>query len=177
MHVSNSRMKWAVEAEQMIAAPAHEVWHVISKPGNLELCHPFCAQNPVQAWPGDDSRDEVHYLSGRVYERRFGQWLEGTGYDLEIFSNNDALASVSWRITPVDEQRCTLRITVYTFAFQKLPAVVRWFVYAVRVRPMLGSYLDSVVKGVEWYVTRGEPVAWNQFGRHPWFSASGPITD
>ena len=177
MHVSKPKMKLAVAAEQMIAAPAHDVWHVISKRGNLELCHPFCARNPVQAWPGADSRDEVHYLNGRVYERRFDRWLDGTGYDLEIFSSDDALASVSWRITPIDEQSCTLRITVCPYAFQKLPAVVRWFLYTLRVKPMLRSYLDSVVKGFEWYVTRGEPVVRNQFGKHPWFSASEPITD
>ena len=165
------------DAEQTIAAPAHEVWHVISKPGNLELCHPFCARNPVQAWPGADSRDEVHYLNGQVYERRFAQWLDGTGYELEIFSRDVALASVSWRITPIDEQNCTLRITIDSYAFRKLPAVVRWFPYAFHVRPMLRSYLDSVVKGFEWYVTRGEPVARNQFGKHPWFSAAEPITD
>jgi len=177
MQVSESRIKWTVVAEQAIAAPAHEVWHVISKRGNLELCHPFCARNPVQSWPGADSRDEVHYLSGQVYERRFGQWLEGIGYDLEIRSRDDALASVSWRITPIDEQSCTLRIAVYPYAFQRLPAVVRWFLYAFRVRPMLSFYLDSVVKGFEWYVIRGEPVPRNQFGKHPLFSASEPATD
>lgn len=177
MQVNKSGFKWPVAAEQTIAAPAKEVWHVISKPGNLELCHPFCARNPVQVWSGADSRDEVHYLSGRVYERRFGQWLEGTGYDLEIRSRDDALASVSWRITPIDEQSCTLRITVYPYAFQKFPVVVRWFMYVLRLRPMLGAYLESVVKGFEWYVTRGEPVPRNQFGKHVWFSASERIPD
>ncbi len=177
MQVNKSGFKWPVAAEQTIAAPAKEVWHVISKPGNLELCHPFCARNPVQVWSGADSRDEVHYLSGRVYERRFGQWLEGTGYDLEIRSRDDALASVSWRITPIDDQSCTLRITVYPYAFQKFPVVVRWFMYVLRLRPMLGAYLESVVKGFEWYVTRGEPVPRNQFGKHVWFSASERIPD
>jgi hypothetical protein len=28
------------------------------------------------------------------------------------------------------------------------------------------------VRGFEWYVTRGEPVPRNKFGKHPWFSAS-----
>jgi hypothetical protein len=36
---------------------------------------------------------------------------------------------------------------------------------------MLKKYLESVVRGFEWYVMRGEPVPRNQFGRHPWFSA------
>jgi hypothetical protein len=177
MEASKPGFKWPVAVEQLIAAPAQEVWDVISRPGSLEMCHPFCARNPVQLWSGADSRDEVHYLSGWVYERRFRQWLEGTGYDLEIFRHNDALASVSWRISPIDEQNCKLRITVYPYVLQKYPVVVRWLPHLLRLRPMLGTYLRSVVKGFEWYVTRGEPVPRNQFGKHPWFSASAPITD
>ena len=172
-----SLLKWPVSVEQEIAAPAHEVWSVISRPENLKLCHPLCARNPVQLWSGANSRDEVHYLSGWVYERRFRRWLEGTGYDLEIFKHDDALASVSWRISPIDEQICKLRITVYPYALQKYPVVVRWLPHLLHLRPMLSTYLESVVKGFEWYITRSEPVPRNQFGRHPWFSASKQISD
>jgi hypothetical protein len=35
---------------------------------------------------------------------------------------------------------------------------------------MLKSYLSSVGRGFEWYVTRQEPVPNNQFGSHRWFS-------
>lgn len=177
MQEPESGIKWPVSAKQEIAAPAHEVWKVISTPGNLEMCHPFCARNPVQLWSGADSRDEVHYLSGWIYERRFRRWIEGTGYDLEIFRRDDALASVSWRISAIDEQTCQLRITVYPYVLQKYPVVVRWLPHVLRVRPMLSTYLDSVVKGFEWYITRSEPVPHNQFGRHPWFSASKQSTE
>ena len=177
IRVTESDFKWPVAIEQRIAAPAHEVWNVISRPGILELCHPFCALNPVQLWPGPDSRDEVHYLSGWVYKRRFSQWLEGIGYDLEILRHNDPLAAVTWRITAIDEKACKLRITVYPYALQKYPVPVRWIPHLLRVRPMLSSYLESVVRGFDWYVTHGEPVPRNQFGTHPWFSASEPTTD
>ena len=175
MQESKSGFKWPVTVEQVIAAPAHEVWNVISRPGSLEMCHPFCARNPVRLWSGADSRDEVHYLSGWVYERRFHQWLEGTGYDLEILKCGDALASVSWRISPIDEQICKLRITIYPYVLQKYPVVVRWLPHSLRLRPMLSTYLESVLKGFEWYITRSEPVPRNQFGKHPWFSAPEPI--
>jgi len=177
MQEPNSLLKWPVSVEQEIAAPAHEAWNVISRPGSVELCHPFCARNPVQLWSGQDSRDEVHYLSGRIYERRFRRWLEGTGYDLDIFKSDDALASVSWRISPIDEQNCKLRITIYPYALQKYPVVIRWLPHFLRLRPMLSTYLESVVKGFEWYITRGEPVPRNQFGKHPWFSASKQTAD
>jgi hypothetical protein len=167
-----SRLRWPVTAERKIAAPVQAVWDAISAPGNLERCHPFCASNPVQVWPGPGSRDEVHYLSGWVYERRFMRWYDGIGYDLEIGRRGGSTSAVSWRITPVDENNCVLRISVYPHALQNWPTAIRWIPYLLRLRPMLRKYLDSVVKGFEWYALRGEPVPRNQFGRHPWFSAS-----
>ena len=169
---SNLQFQWPVASEQRIAAPAEKVWDAISTRGNLELCHPFCERNPVQVWPGPDSRDEVHYLSGWVYERRFRRWYEGVGYDLEIGRRGGGTSLVSWRITPVDQDSCVLSITVYPHILQNWPAVLRWIPYTLRLRPMLKKYLESVVRGFEWYVVRGEPVSRNQFGRHPWFSAS-----
>ncbi len=166
-----SRFRWPVASEQMIAAPTQEVWDAISAPGNLELCHPFCGRNPVQVWPGPESRDEVHYLNGWVYERQFCRWYDGTGYDLEIGRRGGGTSSVTWRIIPVDDDNCILRITVYPHVLQNWPTAARWVPYLLRLRPMLKKYLDSVVKGFDWYVTRGQPVPRNQFGYHPWFSA------
>lgn len=140
-------------------------------PGNLELCHPFCASNPVQEWPGPNSVDEVHYLSGWVYVRQFCNWIDGVGYDLNIGRKGGNQSFVYWRINEIDENNCTLRITVHPHALQKLPAAIRWLPHFTKLRPALQSYLDSVVKGFEWYVTRGAAVPRNQFGRHPWFSA------
>ena len=61
--------RWPVAVERTIEVPAQEVWAAISSPGNLELCHPFCASNPVRVWPGSHSEDEVHYLSGCLSAR------------------------------------------------------------------------------------------------------------
>ena len=164
--------KWPVAVVQPIAAPAKIVWETISTPGNLELCHPYCKRNPVQVWRGPDSRDEVHYFSGWIYERRFRRWSEGTGYDLEIGRPGGGTSYVSWQISPADDRNCTLSITVYPHVLQKIPVVVRWLPHVIRLRPMLKKYLESVTKGFEWYVTRCKPVSRDQFGRHPWFSAA-----
>lgn len=162
--------KWPVSVAQPIMAPAEKVWDTISMAGNLEPCHPFCAQNPVEAWPGEGSRDKIHYLSGWVYERRFCQWIDGVGYDLEIGRSGGRKSFVSWRIVPTDSKTCALRITVYPHVFQTLPLVIRWLPHILYIGPNLRSYLSSVARGFEWYVTRGEPVPRNQFGSHPWFS-------
>ena len=81
------------------------------------------------------------------------------------------MAAVSWRIAAVDEESCTLEITVYPMALQRLPLPVRWFAHWLRMKPYLRSYLRSVVMGFDWYITRQERVPRNAFGKHPWFSA------
>jgi hypothetical protein len=162
--------KWPVAVTRRIGAPSGDVWAAISMPSNLEPCHPFCDSNPVHAWPGAGSRDEVHYLNGRVLERRFNRWIEGVGYDLEIGRSGGRTSTVSWRIAPVDTGACTLRIAVYPHMLQDVPVAIRWLPHLFRVRGPLKAYLSSVVRGFEWYVTRGEPVPRNQFGSHPWFS-------
>ncbi len=78
-----------------IDAAPDDVWAVISAPGYLEECHPFCAAHPVETWPGTGSRDRVVYHNGRVIERRFTTWLEGIGYDLEVSDGGGPAASVS----------------------------------------------------------------------------------
>ena len=171
MSQDQSNFKWPVAAEQHIAAPSSDVWEAISMPGNLEPCHPFCASNPVQVWPGPNSVDEVHYLSGWVYVREFCNWIDGVGYDLNIGRKGGGQSSVSWRITEIDEQNSSLRITVCPDVLQRIPVTVRWIPHLARLRPALRSYLNSVVRGFEWYVTRGVAVPRDQFGRHPWFSS------
>lgn len=165
--------RWPVAVEGSIAAPPQEVWEAISRPGNLELCHPFCAKNPVHVWPGESSRDEIHYLSGWVFERRFCRWIDGVGYDLEIGRRGGRTSFVSWRIRPDAPEGSVLRIAVYPQFLQHWPVAVRWAPHWLRLRPMLRRYLSSVVGGFEWYVTRGEAVPRDQFGPHPWFSAPG----
>ena len=162
--------KWPVGVTQRIDATAGEVWGAISMPGNLEPCHPFCARNPVSVWPGPGSRDEIHYLSGWVYRRRFLRWTEGVGYELEIGAPDEKTSFVSWEVEPLDQTSCTLSITVYPHVIQSVPVALRWLPHIAYVRPMLSKYLSSVVQGFEWYVIRGETVPRNQFGSHPWFS-------
>ena len=160
-----------MSVRQPISSPAGDVWAAISASGNLESCHPFCAENPVRVWPGPGSIDEVHYLNGIVYERRFQSWYEGEGYDLEIWHKQRKMADVLWRIQSTGESSSVLEITVLPLALQRIPVWLRWAPHLFVVRPRMRTYLQAVVRGFEWYVTRGESVPRNQFGTHPWFSA------
>ncbi len=162
--------RWPVAARRVIAAPPVKIWEVISSPGLLPLYHPFCEQNPVFEWPGSNSHDEVHYFNGTVLVRRFIDWYEDVGYDLEIGREGGGTSVVSWRISTVKERRSAIEITVYPHALQHIPTIGRWLPHLVRLRPQLGRYLRSVVKGLDWFISHGQPVRRNQFGAHPWFS-------
>ena len=162
--------RWPVGVTQRIKAPADKLWSAISMPGNLEHCHPFCASNPVERWPGPESRDQIHYLNGWVLERRFCSWIEHVGYDLTIGRRGGRSSFVSWRMQTADPEHTSLRITVYPHAVQNWPLAIRWIPHILRIRPLLRRYLSSVTRGFEWYVTRNQPVSKNQFGSHPWFS-------
>lgn len=165
------RLKWPIRKAREIDAPVDTVWKVIATPGNLELCHPFCDSNPVEVWPGADSRDEIRYLNGKVYRRRFRNWFDGLGYDLEIIEEGRRIAYVEWRVEPITRTTSGLSITVFPSVLEHLPNPVRWLSHVVFLRPMLLSYLNPVVRGFDWYITRGEPVPRNRFGSHRWFSA------
>ena len=166
----DERFRWPVAVTHTIDAPAAAVWAAISQPGNLATCHPFCRANPVLEWSEATSRDEVHYLSGWIYERRFVRWIDGVGYDLEIGGRGETTSFVSWRITPRDETRSELTISVLPHVLQGIPLVFRWIPHVLYVRPLLRRYLSAVTRGFAWFVTTGTPVTHNQFGSHPWFS-------
>jgi len=162
--------RWPVAMTHRFDAEPDRLWDVISRPGNLELCHPFCARNPVKVWPGPESRDEIHYLSGWVYERRLVRWYDGVGYDLQVGGRGEPVSLVSWRIRPQDRGGSSLTIEVRPHVVQRLPVVLRWAPHVAYVRLRLRPYLSSVLRGFEWHMERGEPVPRNQFGTHPWFS-------
>lgn len=164
------KFKWPVSVSRKIAAPPQQIWSAITNPGNLDDCHPYCEKNPVHQWPGVGSKDTIHYYSGWILHREFITWMDGKGYDLTIGREGGRKSFVSWRITEEPENTARLRISIYPFALQNISVAVRWIPHLVMLRPALSSYLDSVLKGFEWFITTGEPVRKDQFGSHRWFS-------
>ena len=164
------RFKWPVSVSRTINASPQSIWLAITKPGNLKDCHPFCESNPVFEWPGVGSKDAIYYYSGWVLHREFVNWNEGVGYDLIICREGGRKSYVSWRVRKDQEDKGTLCITIYPDAMQNVPVVIRWLPHIVFIQPALYSYLESVVKGFEWFITTGKPIRRNQFGSHKWFS-------
>jgi hypothetical protein len=161
---------WPVSASRNIAASPVRIWSAISKPGNLEDCHPFCEKNPVSEWPGVGSRDTIYYYSGWILHREFTNWIDGLGYDLVIGRDNGRKSYVSWRIFEGPGNSNTLNITIYPHVLQNIPVPLSWIAHRFYIQPSLQNYLQSVVKGFEWFITTGKPVLKNQFGSHDWFS-------
>lgn len=165
-----NQFKWPISASKTIKAPAQDVWATISTHGNLANCHPFVAKSSVEIWPGVGAKDTAHYYSGWVIHREITNWLEGVGYDLIVLKQGGGKTFVSWRITEETQDLSTLNITLYPDTLANIPITIRWIPHFLFLRPMLKNYLESVVKGFEWFITTGTPVTKNQFGSHPWFS-------
>ena len=78
---NNSR---SISVTQKIDSSALELWKIISKPGNLNLTHPFCKKNDIIKWNGKGSKDILIYLNGLTYFRDFTDWNNQKGYSLLI---------------------------------------------------------------------------------------------
>jgi hypothetical protein len=162
--------KWPVSVSRKIGVSTERIWDLITRPGNLEDFHPYCKKNPVQEWPGAGSKDEVHYYSGWVLLREFVNWEDGIGYDLLIGREGGRKSYVTWRLTEDQEGTGSLRITIFPHNLQHIPIGIRWIPHITMIQPGLNSYLDAVLKGLEWFIISGETVRKDQFGTHKWFS-------
>ena len=153
-----------------IDAPIGDVWYAISQPGHLQQCHPFCRENEVERWPGAGAVDTITYHSGLHFQRDFVDWVEGLGYDIEIGRPPDKTALVTWRLSALDSARSALAIEVTPYLRSALPADQKRSYQERSFGKSVEAYLDSVLRGVEHFVTTGTPVGKNQFGSHPIYS-------
>ena len=74
------------------------LWKTISSPNYLNDTHPYCDNNSVIHWEKDLHEDELVYLNGLTYRRKFSDWKPGEGYDLWIGNSNKKQSFVEWRI-------------------------------------------------------------------------------
>ena len=74
----------SISITQKIDSSAFELWKIISKPGNLNLTHPYCKKNDIIKWNKKGSKDVLIYLNGLTYFREFTDWDNQKGYSLLI---------------------------------------------------------------------------------------------
>ena len=149
--INKIKNKWKAEYEEKIDSNAQELWELISTPSNLELFHPFCKSNKVIIWPGDNSIDELIYLNGLTYIRKFKKWEKLKGYSLFIGEKGKSQSYVTWKIFKKNRS-LFLKITVYPHYLRKLPKLVSYLPYKLIVIPALENYLKSVIGGINYYL-------------------------
>tara|TARA_B100000214_G_C23905474_1_gene598632 strand:- start:271 stop:783 length:513 start_codon:yes stop_codon:yes gene_type:complete len=147
-----------------------KLWKLISSPGHLENCHPFCKSNKVINWVEGNYKDELIYLNGLKYIRDFCNFDSGNGYDLFIGEIDGPKSYVVWIIKENSKEKCNLTITVYPYIFARWGRILSYIPFKIYVKPRLKKYLDSVLSGFRYFIETGEPVPKNHKGKHPWFS-------
>jgi len=167
--LNKNYFNWSVSKTQELPINSLKLWEIISQRSNLEFFHPFCEKNPITSWDNTKHKDEVHYYNGLIFKRNIIKWMDGDGYDLLIGKNNGAKSFVSWRIIK-NEVGSILSITIYPYLFNKNLKLINYIPFYIIVKPSLTLYLNSIMKGILFYIKTGQKVEKNQFGNHIWFS-------
>ena len=143
------------------------VWDTISLKNGLEFFHPFCLKN--KEIRGNKKSDELVYLNGLTYIREFTSWKPNQGFELNIGSKNGKKSKVQWQLQS-SGMGCELKISVFPYKSSKISKFLYPFVNFFIIKPRLKKYLQSVLKGLKYYLDHKQKVQKNQFGEHPWFS-------
>ena len=162
--------RWGVHQEFTYPISKSQLWSLISRPGNLNDCHPFCKDNEVLEWGNNSHSDRLEYLNGMTYIRQFLNWNEGEGYDLIIGEENGLQSYVVWQIKELNDNQSSLTITVYPYLLANLNKALSFLPFVLYIRPKLRTYLKSVLRGFAYFVEHGQAVPRNNWGKHSWFS-------
>ena len=91
--INNLKKSWSVGYKMRIDSNVDDLWNVITKPGHLEMVHPFCKENYPILWDKENSKDVLVYTNGLKLIREFKSWKEKQGYSLEIGTKNISLSA------------------------------------------------------------------------------------
>ena len=171
----NSKFKWMIKDSIIIDATFARVWEVISQPGSLNLCHPFCKENIVKNWSGKDSADRIIYYNGMELERNFIEWEIEKGYKFLIGKKEEKKKTeVHYEIKKLKDvgegEKTLVLVSLKMPDLERIPVILRWIPHFLYLKPKMKKYQDSVLKGFEYYIKTGKPVERNQFGSHSLFS-------
>ena len=155
-----------VQSQLEINKQSNIVLNLIKSQNNLEKFHPFCKKNIVIKWDGKNSEDIVIYHNKKKYIRKFYEWNEN-GYKLEIFEDRK-LADITWIVNEFNS-KSIIKIKAKLYLPYKYK-LINTIIFNIYVKYVLKSYLNSVVKGLKYYLETNKTVSNNQFGKHIWYS-------
>ena len=167
--IDNPKKSWSVGYKMKIDSNLDDLWNIITKPGHLELVHPFCKENYPIKWDKEKSKDVLIYTNGIELIREFKTWKEKKGYSLEIGTKKGRKSLVEWEIS-TKNQNIYLSIKVYTFFMRDKNLIISFLPHFILIYPNLRRYLKSVIGGINYYLQNKKRVPRNFFGSHRWFS-------
>ena len=170
----NQKLRASKITYQMnINCSTEKLWDVISTPGILEFCHPFCKENKVTRWGEVGAQDTIQYYNGLILNRLFTEWDVGKGYKLLIGQGRYATAKVIWKITAEEAEISMLSISINLYsdiALKRYPKYLRWAIQKFYLLPNMSKYVKDVVQGFKYYIETGKRIEKNQFGNNRMFS-------
>ena len=102
--INNLKKSWSVGYKMKIDSNVDDLWNVITKPGHLEMVHPFCKENYPILWDKENSKDVLVYTNGVKLIREFKSWNVKQGYSLEIGTKNGRKSLVEWEISAENQK-------------------------------------------------------------------------
>ena len=170
----NQKLRASEITYQMnINCSKEKLWEVISTPGILEFCHPFCKENKVTRWAEVGAQDTIQYYNGLKLHRLFTEWNTGKGYKLLIGQGRYATAKVVWEITAKEDEISVLSISINIYsdiALKRYSKFLRGAIEKFYLLPNMSNYVKDVVKGFKYYIETGQSIEKNQFGNNRMFS-------
>ena len=155
-----------VSKSELFNVDLQVLWDLIAEPRALEKFHPFCKENKIITWSGDNRSDFIVYANNNVFTRNFTEWREKCNFVLDI-SDGNYDATVEWRIDR-QEDRSKLTITIIP-KFLPKNFLIRNLA-KIYIRKRLTEYLSDIFKGLEYFISNNKKVPLNHFGTHKWFS-------
>lgn len=167
--MQNELSNLSAKSEIKLNTEIKKVWKLFSKPSHLELFHPFCKSNKIICWNEQNKIDELTYLSGLVYERTIYNWEINKGFKLYIGKKKGKKSKVEWKLKSINKM-VMLTIKVNPYISDKFSLTIYNLLLRFYIIPSLNKYLDSVTKGIKFYLENAKMIEHNQFGSHKWFS-------
>ena len=133
---------YQIQRNISINRTADKVWQLLSKPGHLELFHPFCKKNEPIVW--------------KEFELKIGK--------------KDAKKSIVKWILNSNNKTTHLSIVVTPYTSSKIPRVLYPIMFYFIIKPKLKDYLDNVLMGCKYHLEENANIKFNQFGYNSWFT-------
>jgi len=123
-------------------------------------------------WDAENSVDLIKYYNGKILKRSFYDWNDKNGYKLIINDMKKDIADVRWKILNSDSDTTNLSIEIRVLdgALMSYPRIINRILLTFYVLPLIGRYLESVLKGFKYFIETGSSVSKNQFGSNSLFS-------